>query len=160
MPVCILVHQHQIFVGLIQDHARSEKYVLTSTTARRQRPLNTAFKYIENPNLYPILLAMIERASLPLKAVEENFAVDSTGFCRFDRWFDIKHNRFTAKQGWVKTHLMCGIKTNVVTAVEIHGQDSGDVLHLPALVETTRCTSLGLSRCSKPADNLIGPVDG
>jgi len=32
---------------------------------------------------------------------------------------------------------MCGVKTNVITAVEIHGQDSGDALHLPALVETT-----------------------
>jgi transposase len=100
---------------------------------------NTAFKYIENPNLYPILLSMIERASLPLKAVEENFAVDSTGFCfsRFTRWFDVKYNKFTSKQEWVKAHICTGVKTNVVTAIEIHGKDSGDAPQLPSLVQTT-----------------------
>jgi transposase len=100
---------------------------------------NTAFKYIENPNLYPILLSMIERASLPLKAVEENFAVDSTGFCfsRFTRWFDVKYNKFTSKQEWVKAHICTGVKTNVVTAIEIHGKDAGDAPQLPSLVQTT-----------------------
>jgi transposase len=100
---------------------------------------NTCFKYIEKKELYPVLLALIERASLPLSAVESNFAVDSTGFAysRFVRWFDIKYNRFTSEQQWVKTHLMCGVKTNVVTAVEIHDRDTGDCQQLPSLVDAT-----------------------
>jgi transposase len=100
---------------------------------------NTSFKYIETPELYPVLLAMIEQSSLPLKAVESKFAVDSTGFafCRFVRWFDIKYNRFTAEQQWVKAHICTGVKTNVITAVEIHDRDTGDITQLPALVETT-----------------------
>jgi hypothetical protein len=32
---------------------------------------------------------------------------------------------------------MCGVKTNVVTAIEIHGQPAADVRQLPALVATT-----------------------
>jgi transposase len=100
---------------------------------------NTIFKFIEKPELYPILMAMIERASLPLKDIESQFAVDSTGFAysRFVKWFDIKYNRFTEKQQWIKAHICTGTKTNVVTAVEIHGQDASDSVHLPALVETT-----------------------
>jgi transposase len=100
---------------------------------------NSVLNYLENPDLFPILTAMVERAAMPLKAVESNYAVDSTGFCfsRFARWYDVKYNRFTCKQEWVKAHVMCGVKTNVVTAVEIHGKDSGDALHLPALVNTT-----------------------
>jgi transposase len=100
---------------------------------------NTAFKYIENPELYPILLEMIERTSLPLKSVESQFAVDSTGFafCRFVRWFDIKYNRFTAEQQWVKAHICCGTKTNVVTAIEIHERDAADAPQLPSLVRST-----------------------
>ena len=100
---------------------------------------NTSFKYIENPSLYPILLGMIEQASLPLKAIESTFAVDSTGYCfsRFDRWYDVKYNRFTAKQQWIKAHICCGVKTNVVTAIEIHDKDAGDVSQLPALVKST-----------------------
>lgn len=92
---------------------------------------NTTFKFIENPALYPILLAMIERASLPLKAIEENFAVDSTGFCfsRFIRWYDVKYNRFTSEQQWIKTHLMCGVK-----------RMSLPLSRFTAGIQATRCT--------------------
>ncbi len=101
---------------------------------------NTSFKYIENPDLFPLLLAMIEAASLPLKSVEVDFAVDSTGFAysRFVRWYDIKYNRFSSEQQWVKLHFACGVKTNVVTAVKILDKDAGDAPQLPALVDATR----------------------
>ena len=100
---------------------------------------NTIFKFIEKEELYPILMSMIERASLPLKDIESQFAVDSTGFafCRFVRWYDIKYNRFSAEQQWIKAHICTGTKTNVVTAVEIHGRDEADQTQLSALVEST-----------------------
>ena len=100
---------------------------------------NSIFNYLEDENLYPILLSLIEQSSLPLASVERNFAVDSTGFttCRFVSWYDVKYNHFTHKQQWVKAHLMCGVKTNVITAVEIHGQYEGDPNQLPALVDAT-----------------------
>lgn len=101
---------------------------------------NSVLNYLENPDLYPILHSMIERASLPLAGVEENFAFDSTGFAtsRFVRWFDIKYNKFTSEQQWVKAHIACGVKTNVVTAIEIHGKDANDNPILPSLVKATR----------------------
>lgn len=100
---------------------------------------NSVLNYLENPDLYPILTDLIERSGLPLKSVESQFAVDSTGFayCRFTRWFDIKYNRFTQEQKWIKAHICSGTKTNVVTAVEIHGQHASDAPILPSLVEST-----------------------
>jgi transposase len=100
---------------------------------------NSVLNYLEHPEMFPILTSLIERASLPLSAIESKFAVDSTGFttCRFVRWFDVKYNRFTHEQQWVKAHICTGVKTNVVTAIEIHGRNAGDATQLPALVETT-----------------------
>ena len=100
---------------------------------------NSVLKVLETPEAFDVLVNLIEKASLPLSSVESNFAVDSTGFAysRFVRWYDIKYNHFTSKQQWVKAHLMCGVKTNVITAVEIHGQHEGDPNQLPALVDTT-----------------------
>jgi transposase len=100
---------------------------------------NSVLNYLENPALFPILHDMIVRASLPLRSVESNFAVDSTGFTasRFVRWYDVKYNRFTAEQQWVKAHICCGVKTNIVTAIEIHGRDAGDAPILPSLIEST-----------------------
>src|SRR5205807_4325436 len=93
-----------------------------------------------NPELKPILMDMIETSAEPLKAVEHDFAADSTGFstCRYERWFDHKHGGTRFKRDFVKVHIMCGVKTNIVTAVEIHGQDASDSPLLPPLLDTTR----------------------
>jgi hypothetical protein len=82
---------------------------------------NSIFNYVENPSVTPILRALITESSLPLKVVEADFAVDSSGFTtsRFIRWFDHKYGVVRQQHAWVKVHLMCGVKTNVVTAVEI-----------------------------------------
>lgn len=100
---------------------------------------NSISNYLENPELTPVLRDLITQSSLPLKAVETDFAADSSGFatCRFTRWFDIKYGEVREKQEWVKCHLMCGVKTNIVTAVEIAGPFANDTKFLAPMVETT-----------------------
>jgi transposase len=100
---------------------------------------NSIFNYLENPILTPILRGLITESSLPLKVVEADFAVDSSGFTtsRFIRWFDHKYGVVRQQHEWVKVHLMCGVKTNVVTAVEIREKDASDTKLLPDLVKTT-----------------------
>jgi hypothetical protein len=51
---------------------------------------NSVTRYLESEALTPILSAMIGYSSLPLKELELEFAVDSSGFssCRHDRWYD------------------------------------------------------------------------
>jgi DDE family transposase len=41
------------------------------------------------------------------------------------------------KREWVKVHLMCGVKTNIVTAVEISDRFAGDSPFFAPLVEAT-----------------------
>src|SRR2546428_14191757 len=81
---------------------------------------NSLLNYLENPALRPILTDMIETSALPLKAIECDFAVDSTGFgvSRFFRWYDQKYGVVKDRRDWVKLHAMVGVKTNIVTAVE------------------------------------------
>ena len=100
---------------------------------------NSIFNALENPALTPVLQEMITESSLPLKAVEVDFAADSSGFTtsRFHRWFDHKYGAIRQQHEWVKCHLMCGVRTNIVTAVEIRDKDASDTKLLPALVDTT-----------------------
>jgi transposase len=100
---------------------------------------NSCFRYIENPEMFPILVNLIEQTSLPLKSVESQFAVDSTGFAysRFVRWFDVKYGRLTSEQQWVKAHICTGTKTNIVTAIEIRDMHAADAPMLPVLVDST-----------------------
>ena len=100
---------------------------------------NSILNYLDNPVLTPILRGLITESSLPLKTVEADFAVDSSGFTtsRFIRWVDHKYGVVRQQHEWVKVHLMCGVKTNVVTAVEIREKDASDTKLLPDLVNTT-----------------------
>ena len=68
-----------------------------------------------------------------------DFAVDSSGFTtsRFTRWYDHKYGKVIAQQDWVKCHLMCGVKTNIVTAVEIRDRNTNDSKLLPPMIDTT-----------------------
>src|SRR6516225_8958835 len=100
---------------------------------------NSICNYLENPELTPILYSLITETSLPLKSVEVDFAADSSGFTtsRFVRWFDHKYGTVRQQHEWVKVHLMCGVRTNIVTAVEIRDKDASDTKLLPGLVDAT-----------------------
>ena len=100
---------------------------------------NSIFNALESEAITPILIDLITQSSLPLKAWETSFACDSSGFSasRFDRWFDHKHGKERIQRAWVKTHIMCGVATNIVTAVEIHGPNTNDCPMLPTLLNHT-----------------------
>jgi transposase len=99
-------------------------------------------KHMDDAELTPILKRLIVESSRPLAAVETSFAVDSSGFStsRFVRWFDHKYGKTMEEREWVKAHLVCGVKTNVVTAVEILEKDTADSPQLPGLLKTTAKT--------------------
>jgi transposase len=100
---------------------------------------NSILGVLENPEVTPILKALIEESARPLRAIEDDFAADSSGFstCIYERWFDQKYGKQMSKSQWVKLHIMIGTATNVVTAAEVTGRRSADSPHLPALLKTT-----------------------
>jgi transposase len=102
---------------------------------------NTIFKYFESEMLTPYLQMLIEESSLPLQAIENDFAVDSSGLAnsRFVQWMHAKYSEphLIEKKDWIKVHLMCGVKTNIVTAVEITDKFAGGSPYFKPLVETT-----------------------
>jgi transposase len=100
---------------------------------------NSVSNYLSSPELTGILKELITASSLPLKAVESDFAVDSSGFstCRYVRWFNKKYGRETDNREWVKAHLMCGVNTKAVTAVDISGWAAHDTNYfIPLLART------------------------
>ncbi len=100
---------------------------------------NSIFNYVELPTLTPLLRGLIEVSSLPLRAVETDFAVDGTGFGRSGTvtWFNKRYGHAVDTSDWITLHLMCGVTTNIVTSVEVSGRDDHDYPFLPALVDAT-----------------------
>ncbi|HLD02212.1 MAG TPA: transposase, partial [Candidatus Nanoarchaeia archaeon] len=108
--------------------------------------------YIDNPCSYvsvsnimrdkgitSILQRLIQISSLPLASVEKDFAVDSSGFAtsRFARYFSFKHGRDMKYRTWIKAHVASGVKTNIVTGVEISEEYDNDSPRFKPLIEKT-----------------------
>lgn len=97
-------------------------------------------QFMENPIFTPILKGLIAESARPLRTVEKDFAIDSSGFgsSKFERWYDQKYGVTRQRCVWVKAHLACGVKTNIVTAVRVLDKDSGDMTQFTPLVKETR----------------------
>ncbi|MEX2174145.1 MAG: transposase [Pirellulaceae bacterium] len=100
---------------------------------------NSIFNVFDDESTFDVLQSLVVKSAAPLTAIETKFACDSSGFSssRFDRWFDHKYGENRIRRAWVKAHVMCGVKTNIVTAVEIHDQHAGDAPLLEPLLNTT-----------------------
>ncbi len=100
---------------------------------------NSVSNYLADPELTEVLKSLVTASSLPLRAIETDFAIDSSGFstCRYVRWFNRKYGRETDNREWVKCHLACGINTKVVTAVDISGWTAHDTSYFIPLLERT-----------------------
>lgn len=111
---------------------------------------NSVSNYMEMETLTPVLKRLIVESSLPLKAIETNFAVDSSGFSTSNyrswnetKWGAVKLNYGATqverlkKQEWLKVHVMTGVTTNVVTAVEVTDAYAGDSPQFKPLLLTT-----------------------
>jgi hypothetical protein len=81
---------------------------------------NSVINYLEMEELTPILKRLITESALPLKAIESDFAVDASGFTtsKYTSWFSAKYGKAMEGHDWIKLHLMCGVKTNVVTPLK------------------------------------------
>lgn len=113
---------------------------------------NCVLRAFNEPEATPILKSMIETSAFPLRAVEEKFSVDSTGFATtsYCRWFDQKHGVPKKYARFVKAHFATGCLTNVVTCVEIDHQDANDSPFLPPL--TKRTAEIGFTVKEMTAD--------
>ena len=115
------------------EEARAKGYV------KRVPHFNSLYNYLDKPELTPLLHQLITVTALPLKAIESDFAVDSSGFSnnRFVKWFNVKHGKELDYSDWIKLHLVTGIKTNIVTSVEVSGRHDHDTNFFKPLVDAT-----------------------
>ena len=76
---------------------------------------------------------------MPLKQIEVDFAIDSTGFgtSRYRTFFNMKHNGEGKWKEFRKCHAVCGVKTNIITSVDITGGYVNDQTRFIPLAKDT-----------------------
>jgi Transposase DDE domain len=111
---------------------------------------NSIFNYLELEEMTDCLHRLIIESSLPLKAVESQFAVDSSGFRTkgHTTWFNTKYGTEVDKSVWLKAHVMCGTLTNIITAVEVTDRKPHDSRYFMPLVDRTEKSGFEMKEIS------------
>lgn len=112
----------------------------------------TVSKYMCDSKMTKALYPLVWLSSIPLRAIETKFAIDSTGLrtTLFTEYCNEAHE-LKRQHMWVKAHACTGIKTNVITAVEVslNGQyGDSDTYHLPSLLMTTEKNGFEINEVS------------
>jgi len=104
-------------------------------------PFNTLLDHLEKGELREVLRELIEISSLPLKQIELDFAIDSTGFgiSRYKTFFNMKHKGEGRWKQYRKCHAVCGVKTNIITSIDItEGKVNDQTRFIPLAEDTNR----------------------
>ena len=99
---------------------------------------NTVLKYLGTNQLKKVLMKLIEISSLPLKEVEKDFTLDASGFSTvmYGQWLK-KRNVYNEYRSFKKAHVMSGVKTNIITHIEVTDGYVSDSNMLETLVNNT-----------------------
>jgi transposase len=150
------------FMGDLEE-ARDNGYI------SRIPHFNSVLNFFDSENAVAVLSDFVRMSAAPLAEVEQDFAVDSTGFSshRYVTWFDEKWGRASRKSDWVKVHAIIGVRTNVVAAAEIpDDRDIHDTKFFPGLVKTAaeqftiREISADKAYCSAKNFDVVEAVKG
>lgn len=90
-------------------------------------------KYMVDSEITPVVQNLITLSSLPLRAVERDFAIDSTGFASgsYTDWNSEKWGgEEKKKKVWVKASFTTGVKTNIIVRADVTVHPHGDAPYL------------------------------
>lgn len=93
---------------------------------------------LNREDMTPLLNRLVGLTAQPLQSVETEFAIDSSGFrtTSFNEYAQGKY-QLSRRHEWVKAHICVGVKTNIITGVEITDENVADSPQFKPLVEAT-----------------------
>lgn len=97
---------------------------------------NTLTEFLGCKATYDLLSKMLTISALPLRKLEDQFSLDSSGFgsYQYERWQRV---RWGSKKGWrnyLKGHILIGTRTNIICNCEITPGNFSDARQVPSLI--------------------------
>ena len=166
-PPCLDFRQIIFCLGLAMYSGKSSRRAIGEIGLAEQLGFvtkiphfNTLLNYLRHPSMTDILQKLITISAAPLKNIENDFTVDASGFSTSElyRWTSHKYGKKVKGRQWVKAHVMSGVRTNIITAIEVTEGEVADTTRFETLVKRTgehftmREVSADKAYCSR--DNL------
>jgi transposase len=100
---------------------------------------NAVSDFLNEESVTPFLERLIEQSSYPLASVESDFAADATGLstCVRRRWYNRHRRRYQVRRDWIGLHIICGVRTNVITCARAGGCREDENEHFEEMLRRT-----------------------
>lgn len=100
---------------------------------------NSIHNFLKLPDTVAALKQMLAVSSLPFVPLERHFAADSSGFATytFSEYRKKKYGDSGKKRLWRQAHIICGVGSKVVTAIELTEGTANDTNYLEPLLRQT-----------------------
>lgn len=99
-------------------------------------------RYMEKESLTPHLEALVSQTSAPLASLEDDFAIDSTGLgiSNSVAWSRAKYHdqKMLKVKNWVKVHVAIGVRTGIISGIEITDKMGWDSNQFVSLLDQTK----------------------
>lgn len=104
---------------------------------------------LNRKDITPILYELLTISASPLKDVDIDFAIDSSGF-RTSSFNSYATEKYTLGRHhkWLKAHISTGTKTNIVAALEITDEYGADSTQFKPLVKETHAAGFKIGEMS------------
>jgi len=129
---------------------------------------NVSSKFLNKDDVTSILRRLVTLSAQPLAGLENEFAVDSTGFktTSFGDYNKEKH-KHKKEHIWLKAHFCTGVKTNIVTDIIVTDANAGDSPRFAPLVHNTHSAGFDMQEVSadkgyssRANHDLVGAIGG
>ena len=101
---------------------------------------NTGTNFLNSSVATDLFRALITESARPLRDIERTFAIDSSGFgtTTYGRWYDERYGAERTRATYVKSHIIVGVKSHIITAAAASVEPVGDITMLEPLLQETR----------------------
>lgn len=139
--------QTKVFALALKEYTgKSGRRVVSELEEAREQGLieetphfNSLYNFYGDTDLVGLLHKLITVTAKPLVEVEDDFTVDASGLGTdmYQCWHDTKFNDVGERREFRKLHVMSGVKTNVITSVQVTDGMSGDSPEFTKLLKET-----------------------
>lgn len=97
---------------------------------------NSLKDFLNCPATYDLLSKLLTITAIPLKKLEDQYSLDSSGFGTYtmERWNRVKWGKNVNYRNYLKGHVLIGTRTNIICEAEITPGNFSDVKQAPNLI--------------------------
>ncbi|MFH1978553.1 MAG: transposase [Candidatus Aenigmatarchaeota archaeon] len=128
----------KVFNGFSQRRTIPDLYMAKGLGYIPEVPhFNSISNYFNSTELTYYLEQLYRILAMPFIPIEQYFAIDSTGFGKYNTNWTASKYKNASMRSFNKLHIICGVRTNIIVIAKVTDAHQHDSLQFPKMLKET-----------------------